>query len=56
MAKNCSPPGTEIGFCEAEHPMQGYDQELQQGILPLICTIDRTNMWKKYDIMANVSI
>lgn len=45
MAKSCSLPGTETAFCEAEHPMQGYDQEPHQGILPHIGTaIDRTKM------------
>lgn len=44
MAKSCSLPGIET-FCEAEHPMQGYDQELHQGIFPLIGPkIDRTKM------------
>lgn len=57
MAKSCSLPGTETAFCEAEHPMQGYDQEPHQGILPHIGTaIDRTKMWKKHDIMVSFNI
>lgn len=43
MAKNSTLSGTETGVCEAEHPLHGYDQELHQGIIPLIGpTVDRT--------------
>lgn len=57
MAKNCSLPGTETSFCEAEPPTQGYHQDLHQGILSSISTkIDRTKNVKNYDITVNVNI